>query len=193
GVRSPRVADLTRLRSRLRNWWRGTKGFREERDDLFVFSPVILPFPYSRVAGVINRAILSRALRRWMKSTDFQRPIVWTFLPTPLARALAHEMDAELTVYYCIDDLASSSPQARRISGSERELFREADLVFVTSDKLRQRAAQFRPLVHLFPFGVNFKEFERVREEPDQSVADLADVPRPIAGYVGGLHQWVDQ
>src|SRR5204863_453098 len=71
--------------------------------------------------------------------------------------------------------------------------FREADLVFVTSDKLRQRAAQFRPQVHLFPFGVNFKEFERVREEPDQSVADLADVPRPIAGYVGGLHQWVDQ
>src|SRR2546430_9531424 len=55
GVRAPRVADLTRLRSRLRNWWRGTKGFREEREDLFVFSPVVLPFPYSRFARSINR------------------------------------------------------------------------------------------------------------------------------------------
>ena len=193
GVRAPRVADLTRLQSRLRNWWRGTKGFREERGNLFVYSPVILPFPYSSAARTINRAILTRALRRWMKSTDFQRPIVWTFLPTPLALALTRDMDAELTVYYCIDDLASSSPQARRITASEQDLFREADLVFVTSEKLRGRAAQFRRRVDLFPFGVNFKEFERVREEPEQPMADLQDVPRPIAGYVGGLHQWVDQ
>ena len=31
GVRSPSVGDLGRIRSRLRNWWRGTKGFRLER------------------------------------------------------------------------------------------------------------------------------------------------------------------
>ena len=85
GVRAPRVRDLPRVRQRIRNWWRGTKGFREERPNLFVYSPLLLPLPYSRLARWINRFLLLRALRRWMRATGFYRPIVWTFLPTPLA------------------------------------------------------------------------------------------------------------
>src|SRR5207237_1183692 len=133
GVRAPRARDLPRVRQRIRNWWRGTKGFREERPNLFVYSPLLLPLPYSRVARWINRFVLMRALRRWMRATGFFRPIVWTFLPTPLALDLLREVDPQLTIYYCIDDLASSSIGARRIVPHEERLFREADLVFVTS------------------------------------------------------------
>ncbi len=193
GVRTPSVGDIGRVRARLRNWWRGTKGFRLERENLYVYSPLVLPMPYSRFGRVINLALMMRALRRWMSATDFHRPIVWTFLPTPLARALIGALDPELVIYYCIDDLASSSVQARQISKSEVELFREADLVFVTSQKLEERARQYNPRVHLFPFGVNFREFERVRVAEDAQPDDLAALPRPVVGYVGGLHQWVDQ
>ena len=38
GVRQLRLSDLGRVRSRLRNWQRGTKGFREERPNLFTNS-----------------------------------------------------------------------------------------------------------------------------------------------------------
>ncbi|MEW5984330.1 MAG: ElyC/SanA/YdcF family protein [Acidobacteriota bacterium] len=193
GVRAPRVRDAARLRARVRNWWRGTKGFREERPNLFVFSPLVLPLPYSRIACRLNRTIMVRACRRWMRATGFGRPIVWSFLPTPLARALIDSLDPEVTVYYCIDDLASSSRQARRITRSEVALFREADLVFVTSEKLRQRAAGHRPDVHLFPFGVDLTAFERVRDGAAPVPQELEGLPRPVIGYVGGLHQWVDQ
>ena len=40
------------------------------------YSPLFLPFPYSRVAGWINRVLLFRGLRRWMQATGFTRPIV---------------------------------------------------------------------------------------------------------------------
>ena len=193
GVRSAALRDLPRLRLRIRNWWKGTKGFRRVRDRLFVYSPILLPFPYSRLARWINRRLLLGALRRWMHATNFRRPIVWTFLPTPLVRDVIKDLDPALTVYYCIDDLASSSPQAKRIKHSEIKLFQEADLVFVTSEKLRERAAQHSSRVHLFPFGVDFERFERVRQEADQVPQDLRAVPRPVIGYVGGLHQWVDQ
>ena len=193
GVRKPQIRDLPRVRQRIRNWWRGTKGFRQELPSLFVYSPIVLPFPYSRVARWINRWVLLRALRRWMKATGFYRPIVWTFLPTPLALDLVRGVDARLTIYYCIDDLASSSPGARRISSSEERLFREADLVFVTSEKLRQRAALHNDRVHLFPFGVNFEHFDRVRSNGDAMPEDMRPLNRPIVGYLGGLHQWVDQ
>ena len=45
GVRAPSVGDFPRIRKRLLSWWRTTKGFREERENLFVYSPLLLPFP----------------------------------------------------------------------------------------------------------------------------------------------------
>lgn len=193
GVRPPGMRDLPRIRQRLSNWWRSTKGFREVRDNLFVYSPLVVPLPYSRVARWVNRSLVLRALRRWMSATGFHRPVTWTFLPTPLARDLIRGVESELTVYYCIDDLASSSPEARRITPSEEQLFRDADLVFVTSDQLRRRALQFSGQVHFFPFGVSLDAFERARASVDPPPGDVAAVPRPVVGYVGGLHQWVDQ
>lgn len=193
GVRAPRLADVPRLRRRLRNWARGVKGFREERPNLFVYSPLVLPFPYSQLARYVNRALLMRAIRRWMRAARVGRPVVWTFLPTPTARDLIRELGPALTVYYCIDDFASSSPAARRIAASEDRLFAEADLVFVTSEKLRERAARVSRHVHLFSFGVKFEAFEAVRRDGGDPPADVRDLSRPIVGYVGGVHQWIDQ
>ena len=193
GVRAPAVRDLPRLVSRLRNWSRGVKGFREEAPGLFVYSPLVLPFPYSRLARWVNGVLLVRSVRRWMRATGAARPIVVTFLPTPTARHLIRELDAELTVYYCIDDFAASSVRARRIRRSEDQLLRDADMVFVTSEKLRARAAAFNARVHSFPFAVNFGQFEAVRKENAPAPADVAGLPRPLIGYVGGLHRFVDQ
>ena len=193
GVRPVRVSDLPRVRHRLRNWRRSTKGFREERPNLFVHSPLVLPLPYSRLARWLNTRTMLRSLRHWMRATGFSRPVAWTFLPTPLARDLLYALAPAATIYYCIDDFASSSPEARRITASEQALFREADLVFVTSQKLRERALQQRADVHLFPFAVNLAGFEKVRHSDAPLPDDLAALRRPIAGYVGGLHQWLDQ
>jgi len=193
GVRPPRFGDLPRVLSRLRNWRRGTKGFREERPNLFIHSPIVVPLPYSRIAQWLNNRILMRGINRWMRAVGVTRPVVWTFLPTPLARAVIADIDPALTIYYCIDDLASSSREARKIVKSEQALFKSADLVFVTSERLRERAAQSSSRVHLFPFAVNLGVFQQSRERGDAVPADLAALPRPVVGYVGGLHQWVDQ
>jgi uncharacterized SAM-binding protein YcdF (DUF218 family)/glycosyltransferase involved in cell wall biosynthesis len=193
GVRPPRFGDLPRVISRLKNWRRGTKGFREERPNLFVHSPIVVPLPYSRIAQWINSQVLMRGINRWMRAVGATRPVVWTFLPTPLARTVIADLNPALTIYYCIDDLASSSREARKIVKSEQALFKSADLVFVTSERLRERAAQFSSHVHLFPFAVNLAVFQKSREQNEAVPADLAALKRPIAGYVGGLHQWVDQ
>ena len=98
-----------------------------------------------------------------------------------------------MTIYHCVDEFASSSVDARRIVASEERLFRDADLVFVTSEKLRERAARFSEHVHLFPSGVSLETFGRARADGVAVPDDLRTLPKPIVGYVGGLHQWVDQ
>ena len=164
GVRQVRVSDLGRIRARLKNWRRGTKGFREERPNLFVHSPLVLPLPYSRIAGWINRQVMMRSITRWMRATGFSRPIVWTFLPTPLARDVIARIGPIATVYHCVDEFSSSSADARRIVASEERLFRDADLVFVTSEKLRERAARSR----------SFSEVTNTRSASRNSRSSLA-------------------
>lgn len=191
GVRQPRVSDIGRIRERIRNWWRSTKGFRQERQNLFVYSPLVLPFPYSRIARWFNGQLMARSLTRWMRAAGFSRPVVWTFLPTPLVLEVIRQLEPVITIYHCVDEFSSSSSSARRIVASEEQLFKRADLVFVTSDKLRERAARYNSNVHLFPSGVNIEAF--ANDGPAETPADVQSLPKPIVGYVGGLHQWVDQ
>jgi hypothetical protein len=95
GVRPPRLGDLGRLRHRVYRWWTSTRGFRQEAPNLHVFSPLVLPWPYSRLARWINRVLVLRAIRRWMRVMKFKRPVVWTFLPTPLAHELLWALEPE--------------------------------------------------------------------------------------------------
>ena len=187
GVRSLRFHDLPRLRQRMRNWWRGTKGFRLEEKNLFVYSPLILPFPYSRFARWINLILLLRSLRRWMQTTGFRRPIIWTFLPTPLVRDLIRELLPDLIVYYCIADFEQLSFKPRKISKSERLLIDRSDIVFVQGDRLRQHCIP-HPSIHTFPFGVNMELFGSLTDP----APELRLFKAPIIGYVGGIHRHVD-
>lgn len=189
GVRSIAPRDWPRLLHRLRRWLRGIP---EEQPDLHVYAPIILPLPYSRLAGSINHRIVARAVRRWLRRVPGSRPLLWTFLPTPLVHDLIRDLDPELTVYYCVDDLPSSSRGARPLGPSDMKLLRTADLVFVTSEKLRARAAGVRADVHLFPFGVDYETFERVRIGTRPSPEDLRTIARPIVGYVGGVNHKMD-
>jgi glycosyltransferase involved in cell wall biosynthesis len=193
GVRAAGLRDFDRLRRRWQNRRRGGGGFWEPRPGLVVCSPVVVPLPYSSLARRLNVRILGGSLRRWMRAAGFDDPIAWTFLPSPLACALIREIGAPLTVYHCVDDLPSSSPAAGRLHASEAALFRDADLVFVTSERLRQKAARHRAEVHRIPPGVRLEKFQRAEAGPAGAPSDLGGLGRPVVGYVGGLHRWLDQ
>lgn len=193
GIRNINLSDVPRLKRRFLNWWKSARGFRQEQSNLYVYSPLALPFPYSRIIRYINRFIMIRDLRRWAKIMRFDSPIVWTFLPTPLVVDTIENLNPKLVIYYCIDNFAASSSAARKIHRSETKMLKNVDLVFVTSQQLYDCAAQYSKDVYLFPFAVNMEAFDHVRErknvlEPN----DLAHIPHPRIGYVGGIHRWMD-
>ena len=198
GVRSPTRRDLPRLWRRLktasgRSAPRATHAHQRRPDQLRIYSPVVLPFPYSRTARAVNLPIMRRAIRRGTGDWSATPPIVWNFLPTPLSRSIARSLNPALSVFHCVDHLSASSPAAARVRDTESRCFSEADLVFVTSQSLHDRAAALNAHVHLVPSGVDFPLFDRVRVAGGPLPEDLARLPRPVVGYLGGLHQWVDQ
>jgi uncharacterized SAM-binding protein YcdF (DUF218 family)/glycosyltransferase involved in cell wall biosynthesis len=189
GVRNVTLKDLPRLKTRLLNWRRGVRGIRKVMDNLYVYAPLVLPFPYSRVARAINKALMFWTLRSWTRTMRFENPIIWTWLPTPLTLELIEVLDGRLVVYYCCDNFEASSPGSRRVRETEDHLCRTADLVFASSKALFDRSRMFTDQIYLFPTGFNREVFVRAAATaPD----DLAHIPRPILGYVGGVHKVID-
>jgi glycosyltransferase involved in cell wall biosynthesis len=191
GVRSATLRDAPRLWSRFLHWWQARGGVKPVVPGIDVLSPLVLPFPYSRAAVVVNTRVLLRSLRVWLGHGGGPL-IVITFLPTPLACEVIAALDPALVVYYCIDRLAESSPSARRVVHSERKLLAEAALVLVTSGVLYQLAAEVSSRVNVVASGVRAKEFERARWSRPETHTAFAALSRPIVGYVGSLRSSTD-
>ncbi|MBU0881138.1 MAG: YdcF family protein, partial [Candidatus Omnitrophica bacterium] len=95
-------------------------------------------------------------------------------------------------VYYCIDSFQASSRDARKIRETESLLINKADLVFVTSEALFKHCSRHDDKVHYFPFGVDIEKFKGVLHGTHPTPSDIKKIIRPIAGYIGGIHKWID-
>ena len=192
GVRVPHFKDIPRLKKRFVAWLKSVKGFREQAQNLYVYSPVVLPFPYSRIARWINSHLLLGGLKRWMKAMNFREPIIWTFLPTGTALDIIDNTEHKLLVYYCIADFHVLADNPGKIKKTEDELIKNSDLIFVQGEFLRDRCSRLNDNVYIFPFGVNTRVFGEREDIPSQPPADIRGINRPIIGYVGGIHRHVD-
>ena len=189
GVRRVTLEDLSRLKRRLLNWRKGVRGIRKIMDNLYVYAPLVLPFPYSRTVRALNKALMTLTLRSWVRTMQFENPIIWTWLPTGLSLELIRVLGAQLVIYYCADNFAASSANTKGIRKTEDILIRTADLVFATSKALFDRCSQLTTQAHIFPYGFNREVF---RYGVDFAATDLESIKRPILGYVGGVHKFID-
>lgn len=192
GVRAPTFKDVSRLKKRLVHWIKSIKGFRKEAKSLFIYSPVVLPFPYSRFARWINKHLLVSALQRWMKAAEFHNPIIWTFLPTGTALDIIDNIENKLIVYYCIADFYELVAKPKKIKRTEDELISKADLIFAQGEVLARHCKRLNDNVHIFPFGVNVEVFEARVAEVKIIPEDIKTIKKPIIGYIGGIHRHID-
>jgi len=192
GVRAPELRDLPRLKKRIFNWFKSVKGFRKEEENLFVYSPVILPFPYSRFSRWINRILLLNTLKRWIDTMGFHNPIIWTFLPTGTALDIINNIGKKLLIYYCIADFYELAGNSKAVRKAEDELISKSDLIFAQGKVIEEKCKLLNKNVSIFPFGVKIETFENFRPGMDRIPADIKNIKRPIIGYIGGVHKHID-
>jgi glycosyltransferase involved in cell wall biosynthesis/uncharacterized SAM-binding protein YcdF (DUF218 family) len=194
GVRAPRatVSDFNRILQRLQNWLKSTRGFSDVRDNLTIFSPLLLPFPYLWLAILLNRWLVLRAITKWMIANRFHDPVIITFLPTPLAQGVIKYLNPVAMIYYCANDMSGGSSGAQQLQAYEDIFFAKADAVFCISHTLQDRATQFNSKVFLIPGGADVAKFETARSLGDIP-ADLLNISSPRVGYVGTVGAVFDQ
>ena len=75
----------------------------------------------------------------------------------------------------------------------ERQLIRKADLVIVSSEKLRATKSAYNPGTVLVRHGVALDHFREALLPGTRVPDDIAALPRPILGYFGLMAEdWID-
>jgi glycosyltransferase involved in cell wall biosynthesis len=190
-TRTPRLSskrDIRRIVSKLRDFARGPVNVE---NDLWVFTPLVLPLPHSTVARAVNRLILRasvRLLRARLRLRDFQ---LWTFLPS--VPDYIGTLGESLAVYYCVDEWSLFSYiDTDGMVDTERALLERVDCVFAVNEPLAARKRSVNPETHVASHGVDQPLFGTALEPETAIPADIAALPRPVIGFVGTLQDWVD-
>jgi glycosyltransferase involved in cell wall biosynthesis len=180
--------DLGKIGRKLRYFARGPQAADES---LWVYTPIVLPFPHSVAATRLNREILRGTLtllRRRLHMDGFQ---LWTFLPT--AVEYVGRLGESMVVYYCTDEWSQfSNVDGVRMSAMERALCERADVVFTTSRTLLEKKRAFNPETHLASHGVDHAHFARSLDDATAVAPELADLRGPVLGFLGLIQDWVD-
>ena len=149
--------------------------------------------PFRRVPGVdaVNRIFGRWAVRRALRLAGIGKRISWFVVPHP--GFLAGKLDEELCVYYCIDDYAAHpGVDADTIWKRDEALSRRADLLFVAPPALLEPKRALNPNVIAAPHGVDLALFHQAAI-PATAIPETArDLPHPVIGYVGSIHEWID-
>jgi len=190
-TRSPDLSsgrDLSRVVRKLREFARGPVNVE---NDLWVFTPLVVPLPHIGAVQRLNHWIMRatlRGLRARLRISDFQ---LWTFLPN--AAPFVGMPGESLSVYYCTDEHALfSSLDRERTLVSERELLERADLVFAINEPLLELKRAVNPETHLALHGVDHARFAAALDPATRVPDDVAGLPHPVLGFYGALQDWVD-
>jgi glycosyltransferase involved in cell wall biosynthesis len=191
GIRAPGLQDAGRVANRLKHWFIKffSHGVREVSPNIFVTSPLVAPPFGSALSRFLNRQVLLRTVARTARRLKFRDPLLWTYLPTDTAIDLIRLLATpdSVVAYYCGADFSLLATNVASYRRAEAELVQMADFVLATCPKLFERCRQNNAEVHLVPAVVNLDDFQLSNEGHESE-----RWPRPVIGYVGGLHRFVD-
>ncbi len=122
---------------------------------------------------------------------QFERAVQWFYDPMAVPAFLGH-MDEIAIVYDCMDELSSFREAHPLIKTRERELLREADVVFTGGRKLWDSKKLQNSNCHFYGCGVDVAHFGKARDEKTKVPEDIAALGKPVLGYFGVVDERMD-
>lgn len=183
-------SDLQKIGRKLASFMKGPS---RVADRLWVYTPIVLPFPHSAAARFVNQRILKHSiglLRRKLGMREFQ---LWSFIPT--AAEYVGTLGESLAVYYCTDQWSQfSHVDSRKIAEMERRLCERADVVLTTSRTLLERKKQWNSETYLASHGVDHAHFARALDDGVKVPAEMGALAGrgPVLGFFGLVEDWID-
>lgn len=191
GTRNATLRDLPRIAKRFIAWAGGHRKIDRGKKNLYVYSPLSIPFYDSAIIRRINKVILNFAFRKLVKNFALKDIIAWAY--TPNAVEYIDCIRPSTIVYHCVDKWSTYEAGKRtEFLQMEKRLFAIADIVFVTSELLIQDVKPYNNNIHLIPNAADAEHFLKVDDDSLKIPDDISNIKKPIIGLVGAIASWVD-
>lgn len=178
-----------------------TKLLRRPAPDVHVYSPLYLPV-FTPLGMKINRILVSLQVYLVQMLLGFRSPLVlgseftcWYAMPAIRRHKFFFHFADKISAFR---EVASFPEKRKVLEDMEAEIIREADVSGCSSRLIHQHVLDAAAKAGLSPAGILYlphaidaRVFEEARSLPDP--ADIAGLPRPIAGYYGSLTQANDK
>lgn len=194
GARWPRLGDLRRVATRLKNNMNGQKGERlvPSYSGLWFVHPLIIPSLQWPIVLRFNKTWLLRQIHEKVQALGFRDLVVWSRVPTDFGLSIGQSLHG-LCLLYQSTEKYSEAPTIpdrfrARFEAADRAWSKSADLVFASANNLAQEKRSINSNTHFFPNGVNAAFFDSCRPLSE----DMLSISRPIVGFVGNIGSWVD-
>ena len=179
--------DLSRIYKKLKSF---TEPVREVEPNIHVLNPLAIPAYGTTTVRKFNEKFLVSQVKKAMRKLNFQKPLNMIF--NPAAGLLAGKIGESELIYYCVDEYTAFTGASKGLKEIEIDLFKKADLVVVSAEKLLENKRQYNENTHIIRHGVDFNHFRTALDAPTEIPAEIRDLPRPIIGFHGLLADWVD-
>lgn len=179
--------DVSRIFNKLKSF---TEPIREVEPNIFVLNPLAIPAYGSKNIVSINQAFLIRQIKAAMRKLGFANVVNMVF--NPAAGMIAGRLNESELIYYCVDEYTAFTGVSDGLKAIEDALFRRADLVVVSAERLLELKRHLNPNTHVIRHGTDWRHFRTAVDGGVSVPADIADLPRPIIGFHGLLADWVD-
>ncbi len=185
GLRAPSLnrSDIFRIFRRL------LKGLRppvKKRDNLWVWSPIVIPFQKYRFVRSLNKVLLSFFSHLFIFFLGLRKPLLWTYNPMTLDVFRINK--DSIVVYHCVDDIkAQPGMPYKEIEAAEERLVRRADYVFVTSNKLYEKNCALTDHIHMFSNVADYNHFSRALSNDVEQPDDMGGGEGPVIGFIGAI------
>lgn len=164
---------------------------KQPENNLYVFSPLFLPLQGKEWLDNVNNTLLKLQIKMVCRFVGISKPILW--LENVRAADMMDWFQSPLTVYHVSDLFADGSyttnPQSQR--RREERISNESDLVICVSKELYALKRAARNNAFYIPHGVDFNLFREAAQKKE-GLKELANVPKPIAGYFGTMTAYND-
>jgi len=179
--------DASRILKKIKSF---TEPIREVEPNIFVLNPLAFPSYGNRSILKVNQAFLASQVKKAMGRLGFKNAVNMIF--NPAAGMIAGRVGESEIVYYCVDEYTAFTGASRGLKQIEDDLFRRADLVVVSAERLFESKKHLNPNTVVIRHGTDWRHFRAALDSTLAIPAEIANLPRPIIGFHGLLADWVD-
>ncbi len=179
--------DVSRIFKKLKAF---AEPVREVEHNIFVLNPLAFPSYGNASILELNQRFLASQVKKAMRRLGFTNAVNIVF--NPAAGMIAGKLNESEIIYYCVDEYSAFTGASRGLKEIEEDLFRRANLVIVSAERLFDSKKHFNPNMFVIRHGTDWRHFRTALDPTLAMPPDIADLPRPIIGFHGLLADWVD-